>query len=665
MCHKTRRDLTHLLDTAKWSHLIWRPNPVGRDVSVSSEKIQSIRQQTDMVRLIGSSVALKKAGRNYVGLCPFHAEKSPSFSVSPDKNMFYCFGCHVGGDAFAYVMRHSGLDFHAAARQLGTALGIELEPETPEQRAQQAREHTTSEVNRLALLFFEQNLKEPAAEVARRYLRARRIPAPFAAQRHLGFGGSHEGLQAFFAAHKQPATALTLAGLVSEDGRRQLFAGRLIFPILDAQGRVIGFGGRRLDDDANSPKYINSRENPLFHKRRVLYGLYDAQDALRKSKRVIIVEGYTDVLAMQRAGLEETVAPLGTAFTADHAKSCARLTQQALLLLDADAAGQRAALSAAQQLLRAGLQTAIVTLPAGQDPDSVLREHGPAALQAAVAQARPAVEYFMDVAFAGPQLGIEERARAARDLQPLLGSLTSGLERDLYMSRLAEKVGVGVEQLKRHLVARPAAPKPRPRPAEVTDHDGPPDDAYSPPGATNYRTGPQAADMPDDAPEAFVEHALSAVPPPSAPAPKGEIEMLRELLLYPTLRPRFNELAEFMLTHDMRDLLEALSNPELSIFEVLEARIKDTKLVARLCAIKPVTEGLLDEVIAKSNRTFDDILARLKWRHVDVALRGVLAELKDTETRGQATDELLRRKQELTERKRALRRAGPPAQGVK
>ena len=615
------------------------------------EKLAAVRERCDIVQIVGRHVALKKSGRNHVGLCPFHNESTPSFSVSADKKLYHCFGCQVGGDVFDFIMRFQGLDFSSALRQLAEQVGVEMEAEAPHVRQERALRQTLANVNRAAQAFFEQALWSPRGQAAQQYLQGRGIPPKLAKARRLGFGGAADVLMQHLAKQGFDAEAVRRAGLLPEQGERPLFTARLTFPILDLEGRVAGFGGRRLNDDKTQPKYVNSRDGALFQKRGLLYGLYEGQGSLRHSKRVIIVEGYTDVLAMAQAGIGEAVAALGTAFNAEHAALCKRLVREAVVVMDADVAGQKAAQEVSQVLIKAGLKTTVAPLPSGEDPDSLLRTGGVAALQHALAATQPAVEYFMEKAFAGP-MGIEDRADAARQLQPLLGCLESGLERDLYTHRLAEKVGVSVEQLRRHL--RPAR--------QARSATGPGQQARARPG----RDEPPPPTDADEPPPADLESDDSgnpggAVPlagrPATSPNP-WELELLRELLLFPQLRARFGELAEYAVSTHMAALLDALAEDSGPTNEILSVHIHDQRWMQRLSRVQAVPTDALDEVNAKSNRTFEDVLAALKRRHLDAALQQLMGELRELEARGEATDMLLRRKQELTARKRALRRVG-------
>ena len=423
---------------------------------IDSEKIAQIRSKADIVRIVGTHVQLRKQGHRFTGLCPFHGEKSPSFSVSGDKGLFYCFGCHARGDVFSFVEQIQGLDFLSVARWLAKEVGVELEPESPVEAAKRKLESGIAEINRYVLTFFQHELWAKDGGVARKYLESRAIPEEQAKERGLGYGGNPGKLLAFLAAKKITIERAREAGLLNEQGDRSLFDERLIFPIVDQNGRIAGFGGRwlgdtKIDGERTRPKYVNTRESPLFSKRTLLYGWDVAQPTVRRLKRVTICEGYTDVLACQRAGIEDAVAALGTAFTAEHAALVKRLANDAIILLDSDAAGDRASKEAAEKCVNAGLKTLIAPLPAGDDPDSIVRKSGPQALEAFVKGARPAIEHFIDRAFAAPDMAVEDKARAAQNLWPLFKALGQSLERDLYMAQLANKVGVDTQQLEARL----------------------------------------------------------------------------------------------------------------------------------------------------------------------------------------------------------------------
>jgi DNA primase len=611
-----------------------------------------VRAVADILQVVGSRVSLKKSGRNHVGLCPFHAEKSPSFSVNADKNLYYCFGCHVGGDVFDFVMRHDGVDFQTALATLGQKFGIEVQPLSAAQRQKQDTLTALARLNAAACKFFSQALLHACGAAARTYLTSRQIPAAFVKARSLGFGHTSQKFFAYLQHHGHSREHAGLAGLLTQDGSRHLFEGRLIFPIRTLDGQVAGFGARRLDDRAGGPKYINSRDGLLFSKRRLLYGLFEAQGRIRQHKRVVVVEGYTDVLAAHRSDVGEAVAVLGTAFTPEHAQALGRLTKNTTLCLDADAAGSKAAFKSSAVLTQAGFQVSVASLPHGEDPDSLLRRAGAGALKTAVDRARPSLEFFFDAAFAADSppgsMSIEDRATAARHLQPLLQALGAGLEKDLYTERLAQRVGVSTDQLQRAL--RRLQPPRRLAPSPGASDDGP---------AANLDADAQNPEQNATASgsDTMESSAAQNAPRPPRPLPQRyELELLRELLLYPQLRARFGEIADFAVSPQMQTLLEDLATEE-PLDSVLTRHIDHASWCRRLLAIKPLqSEGDLDQSIP----TFAAVLADLKRRHLHAALQELYSEIRQGEARGEATDALMRRKQELSARIRALRQTTRP-----
>lgn len=585
-------------------------------MALTGDKIEAIRHGVDIVDVIGGFVTLKKRGQRYLGLCPFHSEKTPSFSVSSEKGFFYCFGCHASGDVFSFVMRHQGLDFKQAARWLAPRAGVELTPESPREQALRAENARLHQACRAALSFFEKALRGTDGRPAQDYWRSRGVDGHLARFYRLGYGGAPGALVRFLEARGVAPALGAAAGFLTEDGQRSLFDQRVIFPIFDAAGQVVAFGGRRLGEQG--PKYINSRESVAFSKGRSLFGWPQAEGAIRQRQRVVVVEGYMDVLACHRAGIGATVAALGTALTPEHAKQCARLAKEAVVLFDGDQAGLRASQQATEQLLRAGLKVLLAPLPEGADPASMVEAGALEALQQSVGEARPALEVLIERALPASPMSIEDRVGAAESLAPLLVALPTGLEHDLYLARLADRVGVSVDQLADHLrrrrrQQRPARPAPR---------------------------GPEPA-----ATEAPVEA--------SGPSP-WELRALAELLLYPGLRPRFAELAEFG-SDPMRVLLDALATSEEPVEAVLGRHISDPRQVKQ--CLPPRDEFVADDADSLAHRTFEDVLRRLKERHLALTKRHILEQLHQAAARGDDTDELVRRLSNLTRRKRQLKRS--------
>lgn len=617
-------------------------------MSVSAEHIQAIRDRLDIVTVVGARVKLRKRGDTHYGLCPFHHEKTPSFTVQAQKGLFYCFGCHAGGDIFSFVMRFEGLDFPGAARALAQQAGVAIAPETPEVLAQKQRDADVAHVNGCALQFFQQALLADSADVARQYMGRRGITRQTAQNFQLGYGGAPGQLISYLAQQQITPQQAIQAGLVTEDGARSLFDERLIFPIIDTLNRVAGFGGRRLFENS-TPKYVNSRESPLFSKRRLLYGWEHAQEAIRQTRRVVLVEGYTDVLACHMADCPQAVAALGTALTLEHAQQCERLAKEAVLFLDGDAAGLRATREAAEKFIAVHMKTLVAPLPPGDDPDSLVRKHGPQALTACIENARPALEYFMEQAFASPTMAIEDRVRAAEDFGSLLVALGSGLERDLYSARLAERVGVTVAQLERHLKLKGSGFHPG-----LVHHSRSSGSASQSFGSSSS-SELTMQEMPQDGQKPANAPVPAEIPPP--PLDTTELTMLRDLLLYPELRPRFVELGEFSINDATRALWDALATSDATVSDVIGKHVRDASWVKRLVDVRPVAT---DEEYAaeRSMQTFMDVLTRLKVRHLDRALKDVVREIQEVESKGGATDVLMTRKMDLSRKKIALKQRG-------
>ncbi len=420
---------------------------------ISDEKIQEVRDRADIVELISSYLTLKKAGANYQGLCPFHGEKTPSFNVNPARQTFHCFGCGVGGDVFGFLMRMDGLSFPEAIVEMGKKLGIEVEQRkiTPAEEKRQREKEVLFRINEVAAEFFHGVLMEKSeGSGALAYLQRRGYSSETARQFQIGFAPpGWTGLvrhleEKGFQTETCRKLGLTRAGKTGK-GDYDFFRNRLIFPVINSNGKVIAFGGRVLDESL--PKYINSPETDVYRKAQTLYGLYQGRDAIRRSGECILVEGYFDLLAVAGAGFENVAATCGTALTSEHVRLLRRYTQRVLLLFDQDQAGQKAAFRGMEVLLKEGLSVAMVLLEAGEDPDSYLKKRGKDAFQKRLEDARPALAVFMESVLRDHGEGSESRARAVEVILGKLKLLNSSVERRLYLQELAEKTGLDVSFL--------------------------------------------------------------------------------------------------------------------------------------------------------------------------------------------------------------------------
>lgn len=353
---------------------------------IADQTVEEVRSVADIVEVVGDYVRLKKRGTNYIGLCPFHTEKSPSFNVNPGLGIFKCFGCGEGGDVFAFVSRVEQVPFPEAVRLLAERYGVTI-PESEEQASASSEQEAIIEALRFAARFFHDRLvNDPDGEPARAYLKQRGITSATARKFGLGYAPDRwDALVGAAEAAHVSVEVLEKAGLVlprrDGSGWYDRYRHRLIFPILSHVSKVLGFGGRILVEDKTQPKYVNSPETLVYHKGRVLYGLSHARHAIRAREEAVLVEGYTDVLALHQAGVEHVVASSGTALTPEQVKLLSRYARRVLLLYDADDAGVKAAARGIDLCLEGGVVPYVVALPDGEDPDSFVRNHGAAAFE--------------------------------------------------------------------------------------------------------------------------------------------------------------------------------------------------------------------------------------------------------------------------------------------
>jgi len=419
--------------------------------------IDELIARTDIVELIGVRVPLKKSGREYKACCPFHAEKTPSFWVSPDKQFYHCFGCGKHGTALGFLMDHDHMAFPEAVEELATRLGLEVPQEGGVNRAAQRADEPLYELlARVARFYTEQLAREPRA---REYLAKRGLTAATQERFAIGYApDSWNELMRRFGASDGERKRLTDAGLIIErergagrEGERYYdrFRDRVMFPIRDARGRVIAFGGRVVD--AGEPKYLNSPETVLFHKGRELYGLYEARRARRSLDRLVVVEGYMDAVSLHQAGVDYTVATLGTATTAEHLRRIFRLVPAVVFAFDGDRAGRAAAWRALQQALpeaREGREIRFLFLPQGHDPDTLILAEGRATFEERLAHAVPLSEYLVrELSEQGDLSSADGRARFAEQARPLFARVPEGVYRELLLERLAQVVGLSAARL--------------------------------------------------------------------------------------------------------------------------------------------------------------------------------------------------------------------------
>lgn len=432
--------------------------------------VEEVRTKNDIVDIVSGYVKLQKKGSNYFGLCPFHNEKSPSFSVSPSKQMYYCFGCGAGGNAITFLMEYENYSFPEALQVLADRAGVELPKEemTKEARAQADLRATLLEINKLAANYFYYQLKQPQGKLGYDYLAGRKLSDATILHFGLGFANkTSDDLYRYLKSKGYKDEILKETGLVSieERGTHDKFWNRVMFPIMDVNNRVIGFGGRVMGD--GTPKYLNSPETRLFDKSRNLYGLNYARSS--RKKYMLICEGYMDVIAMHQAGFTNAVASLGTAFTSQHAMLIKRYTDQVILTYDSDGAGVKAALRAIPILKEVGISCKVLNMKPYKDPDEFIKNMGAEAFQERIDQAQNSFLFEIEVLKRDYNLeDPEQKTNFYNAVARKLLEFTEALERDNYTQAVAREQFIPYQELKQ-LVSRlssrivPGAEQPQPR----------------------------------------------------------------------------------------------------------------------------------------------------------------------------------------------------------
>lgn len=580
---------------------------------IPEEDIQRVRDATDVIAVVGENVLLKKKGRLYWGNCPFHSEKTPSFKVDPSTQMFHCFGCGVGGSVFDFVMRTENLEFPDAVRMLAERAHVEIHEEggAGPGRGKRDRLHAVSDA---AAMYYQRVLvtsKQPGPTEARAYLKARGFGIDVAKRFQLGFAPGGEAL----------VGALREAGFTDEEmleanvalpeergGRLRVkdrFRNRVMFPIRDHTGKAVGFGGRVLGD--GQPKYLNTGETPIFHKSRNMYGIDRAKNAIVAARKAVVVEGYTDVIALHEAGIGNVVATLGTALTTEHTKLLGRFTQSVVYLFDGDEAGRRAALRAAdlvdwKSVAAPGslhVEMSVALMPGGKDPADWVAEHGAESMLEVIGTAVPLLQFVLDRRLEGHDLGTPEGRSAA--LVSAAGALAavrgSMLEHD-YANRVADRLLVDEATVRRAVSHAKAdiglAAEPRRAPDEAEAEQGVP----------------------------------TAAPADVLPESVAEREALRMLASAPELRSEGAALLEEglisspVLVSLVRCLGDAGKATGADLHEFVRSR--DPAAATALSGL-PVIDGLPQE---KVHSTFRGIVSKLKETVLERRILSVRAEMK-------------------------------------
>lgn len=433
-----------------------------REELIPEEIIEEVRLRTEIVEVISEYVSLQRKGKNFLGLCPFHAEKTPSFTVTPEKQMFYCFGCNTGGNAFSFLMKKENLTFVESVQRLAQRCGVVLpEKELSDREREETRlRRRFEEINEWAANYYTNLLQNsPEGEPGRRYFAKRGITPETIKQFRLGYAPDRwDGLLQYLQTRGVKPQEAADAGLVSAkvksepEGRQfyDRFRNRVLFSILDRRGQPIGFGGRVLDDSL--PKYLNSPETTFFNKGHHLYGIQRAHQGIREKGHALLVEGYMDVIALQTAGYPNAVASLGTALTRDQVSVLRRCTQRVILLYDSDDAGINAALRAGEILRDAGIQAEVMTLTGAKDPDEFFKSHSPEEFNRLLQQAASFIEFkFCMLAKSRPSRNIREKAELVHEIAPDIVRVSSPVEREGYERFLSLELGLTLEAVQREI----------------------------------------------------------------------------------------------------------------------------------------------------------------------------------------------------------------------
>ena len=426
---------------------------------IEREKIEEIKRQTDIAALIGQYIPLKKVGKNYRALCPFHSEREPSFYVSPEKGIYYCFGCKKGGNAITFLMEYEKLDFPTAVKKLAKELGIEIDT------TKNLKYKELYDVNELAAQFFALCLSKEMGRRGRNYLKERRIDVQKLKEFKLGYAPASGGLVTYVRQKGVALERLRKAGLMSAE--REIFRDRIMFPIMSVSGRIIGFGGRGIDDHIK-PKYLNSPETPIFKKGNVLYGLYQSKQGMRSKNEAMLVEGYFDLLSVFQYGIDNVCAPLGTALTEDQAALVSRFAKRVNILFDGDVSGIKAALRAIGLLINAQVDVFVTALPPESDPDTFVHEHGVAKLKEKLSAAEDFFHFYKNVITVDT---VEEEVLLIKDLIKIISNIRDPIRYDRYLKYAAHVFDISVETIQREMSSTRTGEAKPPRRLEITQEE--------------------------------------------------------------------------------------------------------------------------------------------------------------------------------------------------
>lgn len=455
----------------------------GTQNYIPEEIVSRIRNKADIVEIISGYLSLSKSGENYKGLCPFHPEKTPSFIVSPKKQIFHCFGCGLGGDLFHFMMKIEGLSFPEAVSSLGRRYGITfVDKKDPKEGFIQKERGLLYKINNAALEYYQENLNDSktGCEAMEYLIKNRGLNAETIKRFHLGFAPmSWDGLFSHMVKKGWSARDLEVSGLILKRSERSgyydRFRNRIIFPIRDIAGKVVGFGGRALDDSL--PKYINSPETPIYIKGKNLYGLDKAKEEIKREGGLIIVEGYLDAIRLHQAGIGNTVATLGTALTPSHLEMVKRFTQKVYLVFDPDPAGIKATIRTIGLFIDYGISAEVVPLPTGEDPDSFINRCGKEPFLDALKGSQKIIEFALSSMIKDVNNNeIDKKRNLVKEIMPLVARLDNSVEKTYYLRLIAERLNIEERFLLEDLRGIPQGSKIRNQIEEITAGKSPMDE---------------------------------------------------------------------------------------------------------------------------------------------------------------------------------------------
>jgi DNA primase len=592
---------------------------------IPEEKVEEILERTDLVALVARSVDLKRAGQTFKGLCPFHGERTPSFTVSPERKRFKCFGCGAGGDAIAFVMRQEGKGFVEAARALAALAGVRLDTEGTDKLARERLD--LRRVHEWAVRAFTEQLWDPGVgRLGRAHLRTRGMKGATTKAFGLGYAPLSWSALADRAAKDGTTELAVQAGLLNrrEGGRgaHDFFRGRLMIPIRNAEGVTVGFGGRVVEGD-DERKFVNSKESAIFRKGELLFGIDAARDSIRKSGQALLVEGYFDALVLHQQGIDNAVALCSATLTAEQIKLLRRCeAREVVLVLDGDEAGRRGVFRAAPSLLGSAMPCRVVVLPPGKDPDEVVLADGADKFREAVQRARPLTEHLVRTLLPeGASASFERKLQALAELRPILAQIPEGLERSLFLQALSQNLGVPENDLRAHLHGARKLAEPITKPAPIR-----------PPKVIDQRLLLEEL--------LLVAHLL--VDPELARTPESAV---LEELVHQGLRGLASE--------QLQAVLDGAPRPNDLLLEGLDEGLRQ-KLEATVRLVRAESPEARCLEFAEKSKVHRARLARVEEENVQRELGALAHEIKARTTQGGDPSELIQEHLRLTQQKRAL-----------